>query len=147
MTRRTKIAAALAVGAALMIAAPASAANGAQKATLLASTNIDCTNGSATGTDSGFAVINVVPGPSPRVMATVALKSAPSNQTWNVYLVQSGREASCGTINGTLTTNVSGNGTTKVDEALIAGGTRYLVLLLPQSFGGGTFITPAVTAT
>ena len=147
MTRRTKIAAALAVGASLLIAAPASAGKGAEKATLYASTEINCVDGSSAGTASGFAVINVVPQPVPIVMATVALKDAPPNQTWNVFLVQSGREAVCGTTNGTITTNLAGNGTTRVQEPLIAGDNRYLVFLLPTPGGTQTFITPAVTVT
>lgn len=96
-----------------VLAIPAFASNGAQKAPLESPTIFSCPNGAVGGTPGfGFAVIKR--NGNGTVAATVSLKGAAPDQTYSVALVQT---PSCqADVIVTLTTNRQGNGTARVSE-------------------------------
>lgn len=94
-------------------------AGGSQKFDLLGPHgNSYCNGGVIAGEPGGFgfAVINAPSNDT--VQATVSLKGLEPNTTYNVYLVQG--SADCGTIDGTITTNVQGNGNVHVSEPSVS---------------------------
>ncbi len=100
----------------------------------LTRTNIDCF-GNVIGTPMtvpfGFAIINKTR--SGKLIAEVSLKHARPNTTYNVRLIQTPSGSDCGVVDGTLTTNVRGNGNAHIQEAVLAGSTGAFVALNRQT--------------
>ncbi|MDI2128399.1 hypothetical protein [Yinghuangia seranimata] len=82
----------------------------------LTTANINCDGSSAggtgTGPGTGFVVYNTPS--SGTLIANVVLQNARANTTYNVRLIQSA--ATCGQVDGTITTDSFGNGSVNIKE-------------------------------
>ena len=111
----------------------ADAAAGAERVPLARGVNRGCfTGGQAGAATNGTAMINATGAGT--ILATVQLKDALPNTTYNVRLIQVPGGADCGTLDGTLTTNAQGNGTVTVREPRLAGTTGAFVVLNAVGF-------------
>jgi hypothetical protein len=120
---------ALATGAVIAIPAAASAqATPAQKVPLT-QTNRDCSGTIIGGQQTqqfGFAV--VVRPASGKLVAHVVLQGALPDTTYNIRLIQLvPGDLDCATVDGTLTTDSSGNGSANVQEPVLQGASKAWV--------------------
>ncbi len=124
----------LALGAAVAVPAAATAqATPAQKLPLT-QTNRDCTGaviGSEQSQTFGFAVI--IKTASGKLVANVVLQNDQPNTTYNIRVIQVVPGAQdCATVDGTLTTDSSGDGNANVQEQVLPGATTVWVDLNSQ---------------
>ncbi len=114
--------------------------------TPLTTANIGCNfepaGGTGTGTGTGFAIINKTG--SGQLIANVVLKNAAPNATYNVRLIQTPNAglpgpSECTMVDGTLHTNVHGNGTANIHEPVLIGSNDAFVVLNNQAAPGTDF--------
>lgn len=143
------------IGAATVVAAavlgtglPAQAAATPAQKVPLTDINRDCTGavvpgGPDTGT-FGFAVVTKPA--SGKLVVTVALKDAHPDTTYDVRLIQLLPDQSdCHTIDGTLTTDDSGDGSTNVHEPALPGAGSMFVVLNNHTDFTQFYVTAPVT--
>lgn len=114
-----------------------------------------------TGNGTGSAVFNI-PGPSGpnqptqanppnKIIADVSITNATPNATYNVRLIQTppsvnNNAGDCTGVDGTLTTDASGNGSLNIQEALLSGAHDAFVALNNTAATNTDFYTsPEVT--
>jgi hypothetical protein len=111
--------AAISLGVGIGAGTGTAAARGAH-AVSLTTHNINCdaspTSGSGIGSGTGFVVFNE--NSRDTVIAVVVLRGAQPNTTYTVRLIEAPSGSDCQIVDGTITTNVVGNGTVNVREPL-----------------------------
>lgn len=137
------------VVAALGLGVPAATAGAtpAQKVPLT-DTNRDCSGTAISPPSStgsfGFAV-TVAPA-SGKLVAAVALKGALPNATYDIRLIQvGGNPSDCDQIDGTLTTDATGDGNANVQERFLSGAGQAWVDLNNQANFGDFYDTQPVS--
>ena len=159
----TAPAAMLVFGAGMAGAAPPTPSPGHSTKEPITNQNRNCDGSPAspngTGNGTGSAVFNI-PGPSgpptqanapDKIIVDVSITNATPNATYNVRLIQTPPSVNngagdCTGVDGTLTTDASGNGSVNVQEPLLSGAHDAFVALNNAAAPGTDFYTsPEVT--
>lgn len=129
----------------LGFAGPANAAATPAQKVPLTQTNRNCDGVPADRQDRsfGFAIVHLTG--SNKLVASVVLKHATPNTTYNIRLIQvvSG-DADCSVIGGTLTTDAQGDGNANVQERALRGARSVWVDLNNQNNFAAFFTTQVV---
>ena len=89
--------------------------------------------------DHGFSTIHKTD--SGRLIATIVLKKAAPNATYNIRLIQTPSGSGCGVFDGTLTTDSHGRGTKTIRDLVLPGSTGAFVVLNNQTNSNNDFFT------
>ncbi len=125
----------LAVGVGVALGGGGASAAGAeaQRVPLARQVNRGCFTGGEAGAATNGTVHIHATG-SGKIVATVQLKDALPDTTYNVRLIQVPGGADCATLDGTLITNAQGNGNLTLQEPVLPGTTGAFVVLNAVGF-------------
>lgn len=123
-----------ALGSLLWFAGPAQAAATPAQKVPLTQTNRNCDGMPFDRQDQSFGFAVVHKTGSDKLVASVVLRNAPPNTTYNIRLIQllSG-DVDCSAIGGTLTTDAQGDGDANVQEHVLPGASSVWVDLNNQN--------------
>ncbi|GER89496.1 hypothetical protein KDW_36580 [Dictyobacter vulcani] len=92
--------------------------------------------------DHGFSIIHKTH--SGRLIATIVLKKATPNATYNIRLIQTPNGSDCAVYDGTITTDSHGRGTKTIRELTQPGSSGAFVVLNNQANPNSDFFTTEI---
>lgn len=133
------------LAAMLWFAGPAQAAATPAQKVPLTQTNRNCDGRLVDRQDQSFGFAVVHKTGSDKLVASLVLKNATPNTTYNVRLIQllSG-DVDCSVIDGTLTTDAAGDGDANIQEHVLPGASSVWVAINDQNNFAAFFTTPVL---